>query len=161
VPKVTWLLWCPNNRSGDIATTFPERSSSVTDGKDSETRSEGFRVLSVVVVIISMAATILVLISEGLDAAGAAALVMIPLFILSLRLDSGRGQRIAVMTALIGVLALIATLVIVRPSERESQPGPTGTPSPTSTISSTPTPTPSKTSLWMESTLISSTGPVE
>jgi hypothetical protein len=140
VPKVTWLLWCLNNRSGDIAITFPERSSSVTDRKDSETRSEGIRILGLIVVIVSMAATIVVLISEDLDAAaGVAALVMIPLFILSIQLDSGRGQRIAAMTALVGVLALIATLVIVRPFQREPPPGPTEPPTPIETSPSSPT----------------------
>jgi hypothetical protein len=113
----------------------------VTDGKDSETRTEGIRVLGLIVVIVSMAATSFILISEGLQAAAAvAALVMIPLFILSIQLDSGRGQRVAVMTALVGVLALIATLVIVRPSEHESQPGPTETPPSTPTSPTSPTP---------------------
>jgi hypothetical protein len=55
VPKVTWLLWCPHNRSGDIAITFPERSSSVTDRKDSEARVRRYLGISVILVTISLA----------------------------------------------------------------------------------------------------------
>jgi hypothetical protein len=128
---------------GSDAITLPARSSTVTDGKDSDTRTDGVRVLGLIVVIVSMAATIFILISEGLEAAAAvAAVVTIPLFILSIQLDSGRGQRVAVMTALVGILALIATLVGVRPSEHESQTGPTVTPPTTPTSPTSPTPPP-------------------
>jgi uncharacterized membrane protein YdbT with pleckstrin-like domain len=53
VPKVTWLLSCPNNRSSDIAITFPERSSSVTDRKDSDARVRRYLLISVILVTIA------------------------------------------------------------------------------------------------------------
>ena len=175
MPKVTWLVWCRNNRSGDIATTFPERSSFVATGKDSDAR--GRRYLGISVILVTMSLLLVWKFWGDAKVAVVATVVVVPLTALSALAvrhetksdgDSGDGQPIAGITTLIGAVVLFAvvvTLTIQRSGEDRGDddtiPTPTATPTPTPSRSKTPkpTPTPSPTPVMEPSTPPTSKAP--
>lgn len=156
MPKLTWLLWCPNHRSGDIASTFPGRSSSVATRKGSIARVRRYLLISVILVTI---ASLLVWRVWGhQEATAVATLVGVALAALTAlalpkngarsedgELDPGGGQLIAGMLALVGAVAVFAVVVSLI-IYRNLSPVPTPEPTPTPTPTPTRTPKPTKTS---------------
>jgi hypothetical protein len=145
VPDVTWLLWWPNYRSGDIAITFPERSSSVTNQQDSDAHSRAFLVISVIVVTTAITWLLLALIFSGLQkTAAAATLAAVPIAAVALfkGVDSGGRRRIAVLTALVSAITTVIAYRILWSPEPDPPPPPPPSPRPIQTQEPTTTPEP-------------------